>query len=90
MDILKIMTGNDRFSVSNFVMPSDLQKKAKTLCWQYNQTAPDEEERYTIDLTEEEQRTVFSCLDEQCRKYLEKTCDDLLAEAGKQMEEKYS
>ena len=55
-----------------------------------NSNSPDEEERYTIDLTEEEQRTVFSCLDEQCRKYLEKSCDDLLAEAGKQMEEKYS
>ena len=55
-----------------------------------NSNSPDEEERYTIDLTEEEQRTVFSCLDEQCRKHLEKSCEDLLAEAEKQMEEKYS
>ena len=38
-----------------------------------NSNSPDEEERYTIDLTEEEQRTVFSCLDEQCRKHLEKS-----------------
>jgi hypothetical protein len=48
-----------------------------------NSNSPDDEERYTIDLTEEEQRTVFSCLDEQCRKHLEKrTCEE-------QMEEKY-
>ena len=55
-----------------------------------NSNSPDEEERYTIDLTEEEQSTVFSCLDEQCRKHLEKSCEDLLAEAEKQMGEKYS
>ena len=55
-----------------------------------NSNSPDDEERYSIDLTEEEQNAVFKCLDAQCPKYLEKTCLDLLAEARKQMEEDYS
>lgn len=52
-----------------------------------NSNSPDDEERYTIDMTEEEQAAVFSCLDEQCRKQLGKSCEDLLTEARKQMEE---
>ena len=49
--------------------------------------SPDEGKRYTIDLTEEEQKTVFSYLDEQCQKYLGKSCEGLLKEAEKQMME---
>ena len=37
-----------------------------------------------------EQKAVFASLDEQCRKYLGKSCDDLLAESRKQMEESVS
>ncbi len=54
-----------------------------------NSDSPDDEERYTIDLTEEEQKILFACLDSQCKKYLEKSCEELLTEAGKQMEEDY-
>ena len=49
--------------------------------------APDNEEVYTIYLNDQEQEAVFTCLDEQCRRYLGKGCDELLAEARKQMEE---
>lgn len=52
-----------------------------------NSNSPDDEERYSIDLTEEEQEAVFKCLDEQCHKYEGKSCEDLLAEAEKRMDE---
>lgn len=51
-----------------------------------NADSEDNEEMYTIDLSEEEQRSVFNRLDEQCRKYLGKGCEELLAEARKEME----
>ena len=46
---------------------------------------PDSEVAYTIDLTEEEQKAVYDCLNEQCRKYLGKGCEDLLGEARMRM-----
>ena len=52
-----------------------------------NSDSPDDEERYTIDLTAEEQTAVYRCLDAQCREHLQKGCEDLLAEARKQVEE---
>jgi hypothetical protein len=55
-----------------------------------NSNSPDDEERYSIDLTEEEQSAVFKCLDAQCQKYLGKDCLELLAEARRQMEEDMS
>ena len=55
-----------------------------------NSDSPDEEERYTIDLTAEEQAAVYQCLDAQCREHLQKGCEDLLAEARKHMEENES
>ena len=39
------------------------------------------DEQDTIDLTEEEQETVFAVLDAQCKAKLGKGCDDLLEEA---------
>jgi len=47
--------------------------------------APDIEERYTIDLNEDEQRKVFAALDAECHEKLGKGCDELLAEARTQM-----
>jgi len=47
----------------------------------------DEGECYTIDLTPDEQTALYNRLDEQCRKYLGKSCEDLLAEARKAMED---
>mgnify|MGYP001163166385 FL=1 len=52
-----------------------------------NSESDDNEQRYTIDLTTEEQDVIYACLDEQCRRYLGKGCVELLAEARKQMEE---
>ena len=52
-----------------------------------NSDSADNEDMYTIDLTEEEQAVIYKRLDEQCRKYLEKSCEELLAEACKRMEE---
>lgn len=55
-----------------------------------NADSEDNEELYTIDLTTEEQNAVFVRLDEQCRKYLEKSCEDLLKEAEERMREDMS
>ena len=52
-----------------------------------NSDSEDNEELYTIDLTKDEQAAIYSRLDEQCRKYLDKGCKELLAEARKRMEE---
>ena len=52
-----------------------------------NSESDDNEQRYTIDLTTEEQEVIYARLDEQCRRYLGKGCVELLAEARKQMEE---
>lgn len=55
-----------------------------------NSDSEDNEEMYTIDLSQDEQTAIYSRLDEQCRKYLEKGCEELLAEARKRMEEDLS
>lgn len=52
-----------------------------------NSNSVDEGECYTIDLTPDEQIALYNRLDEQCRKYLGKSCEDLLAEARKAMED---
>ena len=52
-----------------------------------NSDSPDNEESYTIDLNESEQEAVYKRIDELCRKYLEKSCEELLEEARKEMEE---
>ena len=55
-----------------------------------NADSKDNEARYFIDLTAEEQSTIYARLDEQCKMYLSKSCEELLAEAGKELEEKSS
>ena len=47
--------------------------------------APDVDERYTIDLSEEDQRELYAALDRECREKLGKGCEDLLAEARTRM-----
>ena len=51
-----------------------------------NTDSDDNEEVYSIDLTNDEQLAIYNRLDEQCRKYLGKSCEDLLEEAREQME----
>ena len=46
-----------------------------------NADSPDNEERYTIYLEGNEQDAVLARLDEQCRTYLGKSCEELLEEA---------
>ena len=47
--------------------------------------APDAEDRYTIDLSEGDQREVFAALDKECSEKLGKGCEELLAEARRRM-----
>ena len=46
--------------------------------------------RYTIDLTADEQKVVYDQLDEQCRRYEGKSCEELLKEAEERMKEDMS
>ena len=48
--------------------------------------APDNEELYTIDLSEEEQRALYRRLGEESRILFGKSCEDLLEEARQEME----
>ncbi len=50
-----------------------------------NSRSPDNEDSYVIDLSEEEQKALYRRLDEDCRKLLGKSCEDLLEEARNQM-----
>lgn len=55
-----------------------------------NSHSADEGQRYTIDLSHEEQIAMFNRLDEQCRKHLGKSCDELLEEAEAQMKKAWA
>ena len=48
--------------------------------------SPDNEDMYTIDLSEDEQKLLYNRFDEQCRKNIDKTCEELLKEAENMME----
>lgn len=45
MKMINIMKQPQAYNSSHQDMPSHLQMKAKTLCWEYNQTRPDENEK---------------------------------------------
>ena len=53
-----------------------------------NSDSLDNEETYSIDLTEEEQKLMYERLDGLCRQNYEKSCEELLQEARKEMEVK--
>ena len=55
-----------------------------------NADSEDNESRYFIDLTAEEQSAIYARLDEQCKRYLGKGCEGLLAEADKLLKEESS
>ena len=48
--------------------------------------SPDNEDMYTNDLSEDEQKMLYKRFDEQCRKNIDKTCEELLKEAEDMME----
>ena len=48
--------------------------------------SPDNEDMYTIDLSEDEQKLLYNRFDEQCRRTIDKTCEELLKEAEEMME----
>ena len=52
-----------------------------------NADSPDNEVSYAIALDEGEQEAVYARLDGQCRKYLGKSCGELLSESRKMMED---
>ena len=49
-------------------------------------SVPFNEDYYLIDLSEDEQREIYAILDDQCKRYYEKSCADLLEEARREME----
>ena len=51
-----------------------------------NSDSEDNEDYYLIDLSEDEQNEIYAILDDQCRRYYEKSCSDLLDEARREME----
>ena len=55
-----------------------------------NSDSEDNEQTYTIDLSPDEQAALFDRLDKLCRESLGQTCDELLAEARKRMDENIS
>ena len=52
-----------------------------------NSDSSDNEDMYDIELSESDQEIVLAVLDKQCRRYLGKGCDELLAEAESAMQE---
>ena len=44
MDFLQRMQQNTPYCSRHTDMPTRLQQKAKTLCWQYNQTGPHQQQ----------------------------------------------
>ena len=49
--------------------------------------SPDNEDMYTINLTEDEQKLLYNRFDEQCMRNIDKTCEELLKEAEDMMEQ---
>ena len=45
MNVLEMMKQNQGYYSNNKDMPSELQEKAKFLCWKYNQTSPLEKDK---------------------------------------------
>ena len=52
-----------------------------------NRDSPDNEQSYTIDLSPYEQAALYDRLNEQCKDSLGQTCEELLDEARKRMDE---
>lgn len=52
-----------------------------------NSDSPDNEAIYFIELSPDEQAALYNRVDEQCQKYLEKSCEDLLREADEKLKE---
>ena len=50
-----------------------------------NSDFSDNEDMYNIELSESDQQIVLEALDKQCRRHLGKSCEELLAEAEKEM-----
>lgn len=42
---MNIITRNHEYNCKNLNVPKELKHKAQTLCWEYNQTSPDEGEK---------------------------------------------
>ena len=51
-----------------------------------NSDSEDNEDMYEIELNEYEHKFVYATLDNQCRRYLDKNCEELLKEADEEMQ----
>jgi len=56
-------------------------------CFVINSQEPDNETEYLIHLSEIERATIYDIINDQCRKCVGKSCEDLLAESRKELEE---
>ncbi len=68
---------------------NDLEGEKADICIEFivvSEEAEDNGELYTIDLTPNERTVMYKRMDEQCREHFGKSCEELLAEAGKRME----
>ena len=48
MTVLEIMKMNKEYCLRYDEIPNELQIKAKTLCWEYNQSSPMEDEKRNL------------------------------------------
>ena len=74
-------------------LPGDGQACRADKCISFvvvNSDSSDNEDIYSIELSESDQEIVRGVLDRQCRRYLGKSCDELLAEAESAMQEDVS
>ena len=81
-------TGCDDFYVGISKLPGDHQQCQLDSSISFvvvNSDSDDNEDMYTIDLTESEKECVFDILNRQCRRYHGKDCAALLAEAEAEM-----
>lgn len=69
-------------------LPGERQECRADKCVSFvivNSDFTDNEDMYNIELSESDQQIVLEALDKQCRRHLGKSCEELLAEAEKEM-----
>ena len=62
MDMLEIMKKEEAYCSDHRDMPGELQKKAKMLCWRYNQTSPEGDCLLYTSMLPEEAFLMFSMM----------------------------
>ena len=76
------------FYIGSSKLPGEGQECRADKCISFvivNSDFSDNEDMYNIELSESDQQIVLEALDKQCRRHLGKSCEELLAEAEKEM-----